>query len=889
MSNVKEGHITKTDIELGIAGVEEFTQTILEEKYLLPGEQNKQDMLDRVGSLIPTEGLLRGYPATEVKTAGHMVTDGYFLPAGSVLAGLGNTEYASSISNCYVTAIEQDSIEGFYDAKKWMAKTYSYRGGCGTDITILRPNGSTVSNSARSSSGAVSFMPEFSMTTETVGQHGRRGACLISIDCRHPDVMRFIWAKTDPERVFPKSALNQTSPTIDGANISVKITDEFIQAVLRDDTTPWKCVFPCMEDKAFYAEHWKGDYESWVEAGGRLVTYDTYKAVMTEENKHRFLGHTLSVDKDKKYFNTVVDEELLSKLPMGKEHTFVIPTAKQIFTDIATAAHGRGDPGVMFIDTIHDLSFTEQLDSSLRVLTTNPCGEQPLPPENNCLLGAHILSKYVSNPWTPDAKFDFSLWDAHCRTAVTLMNVLSDISEDRHPLQKQRNADKYSKRIGIEFLGMADMLSMLGLSYTSEKALEIVDEILHRKAVSELAECVELAKELGPCPAADPNTNPEGLERVANHEYIQRLTDGPNADANNIAKSVIEDLKIYGLRNAALNTVGPTGSLSLISDNASSGIEPILAFEQVRYTRIGGKDTYRLIHAPIARHLLTHWDVYFKDRESVPSTELKELFHVIEAHDVDPETRIKMQSVVQKWTDCSISSTVNLPEDCTVEDIVNIYLKAATSGLKGITVFRNNSLKGVINAKKDIESESEQLLHTEYSPGVRVLGDVEQCMRHRVVWNKAKLYIIVTLDAERNPIEVFVKVPREIGEDNSGIYNEQVFQEKFSLWETVTRLVSLCLRGNLPVSDVLKQLRKSSYVINDPMAIMIRVLSQYDTSTQVGPVEVLDETNPTDVILDDLASKTYTDECPVCHKKSYVMSGGCGICHNPDCKYTKCS
>jgi ribonucleotide reductase alpha subunit len=1409
--------LTKEIAETGLANVQEMIDTICKEKYCLERETTKQDVLNRVANIIQREGTERNYPAEQVKTSADMIRKGYFVPGGSILAGLGKEGSKSSLSNCYVVAIENDSIEAIYDAKKKMARTYSYRGGCGTDITVLRPAKSAVNNAAQTSSGAVSFMPELAMTTKTIGQclaydslvltkaglkeiqyvttddqvwtkigwvqviriiknkknlyklttehgfsvrcsedhefqtlqdeepvkrrlkefnigddvvlikgpskqpseeyiylrasydglrhltehfaymlgflkstvngkyvfdqlenrrfesslllskfflylkeltdadgrlhggpigqyikyliltrlrsillenglfdfqhpdtripeliyrspttvrcaylsgvfdiiggvsfdagelilkadtpqlirqlqillmsvgitaehnddilriktdqmsslypalheskliervvrrvdrtvpseqmmtdqvasiepdeenadvydltleeenwffcdgfyvknSGRRGAGIITIDVRHPDIMSFIWSKADPHRVFATDILDTDVPSVSRANISVKLTDEFMQAVQKDQ--PWICKFPVFDDKMqdipefsvltnkeFYDKHWTGDYETWEQLGGQLKDYTTYTAIVTEENRHRFVGHQLcNVEQSfipervshLDYFTIVADSEstvgfttdgelAVSELPLG-EQVFKIPFARQIMLDIAEATCMRGDPGVMFIDHVQNNSYTPNIHPSMKVISSNPCitgdmliavadgrtevpikqlaeegkdvpvfctdekgmlkvrmlryirktrenadivrvyldngmvlrntpdhkyttaesmdpiyakdlvpgielftktrsqlmkatdeeyaelqeavgyyncrvvkieyqeekedvyngmvdeyhnffvrdpkvpgidmgdtseyirelqcSEIPLSNAGNCLLGAHVVSKYVQHPWSNDASFDLDLWKKHSYAAVTLMNIISDINEDLHPLEEQRQADKFSKRLGIEFLGLTDALSMLHHDY-DDAGMNFVDDLMRTKAYQELHASSDLAEKLGACPALHPEINKEGIDILLNHPYIQEILGYSKSFTLPIeALDLVKNIETYGLRNSALNTVGPTGSLALITNNASSGIEPIFALYQIRRTRVGTKSEYEIVHAPLMSHLLKEYESELKAK-GFTLEELKTRFNIKEAYEVDYKDRIRLQSTVQKWIDGAISSTVNLPSTATPKDILDIYLHAWEMNLKGITVYRSGSLTGVIESLTEKKND-EVVVDTS---SIKTLDDIETCERHRVVWNKAKIYIIVTVDKQRKPIEVFVKLPREVGEDKDGMFDEQLFQEKFSLWEAITRLTSLCLRGNLDLKEVIKQLKKSSYVMNDPMAIMIRVLSMYGTNG-----EIIKEVSSMDMT--EMTQSDYTDICPMCKQKTYIHEGGCAMCMNPECKYTKCS
>lgn len=785
-----------------LEAVKELQEKVSRMKYQHDGEKTFDDVLQRV--VCEARKFYKYDTVVPFDRVEKMLLNGRFVPGGSILFGLGNTKVRCSLSNCYVTPIQQDSLEGIFDALKHAARTYSYRGGTGIDITILRPKAERVHNAALSSSGAVSFMPLISEVTNAIGQNGRRGACMISIDIRHPDVMDFIWAKSRPEKVFGKDFLTGKVPDIYGANISVKLTDKFMEAVR--DNADWTFVFPDRDaDPELYDTTWKGDYATWT---GKLKKYNTVKAV-------------------------------------------------DLLKEIAEAAHTSGDPGVLFIDTVHDYTPGVAINNILKPMTTNPCGEQPIGPYNNCLLGAMVLWKYVENPFTDSAKFDEELFLSDVEAAVTLMNTFSDINVDLHPLQEQRDADRYGKRIGIEFTGLGDMLAMLGIRYGTEDSISFVKQVMRKKAIKEIETSWKIAHE-GICAPAFYDV--PSRVRFLNSKYIINL-DLPEE----LRRVILAD----GLANTAFNTVGPTGSISIMSNNCTSGIEPLFMFSYSRQTRLDPNKYFNMIHKPALDYIIEN-----NLKGSVE--ELKEKLNYVEAWEIDWRARIDMQAAVQQYTDSSISSTINLPNSVTPKEIMDIYYYAWEKKLKGVTIFRDGCKKGVLSAKQETEHNKEagynketegNNKNAEYNgPLIKELLDEERAVRHRVHWKGSKIYIIVTLDEEDSPLEVFVKLPRESG------VSEREFQEKFSLWESVTRLTSLLLRAGIPVEKIVEQLNKASYSVVDAAAIMCRVLKKY-----IPGVDEEDE---------DIVNKELGETCPECRKKAYVLENGCGVCKH--CGYTTC-
>lgn len=762
---------------------------------------------------------------------------------------------------------------------------------------------------------------------------GRRGAALISIDCRHPDLMSFIWSKADPERVFPRDHMAQditarelTSwlnsdvcinevdsnvrdniaskvnsgkiPDINGANISIKFTDDFFRAVEEDSDKPWMFYFPDINaDKDYYNEYWDGVYEHWT---GKLIAVASYNVYVTKNNYKKFIGKRLAEGN-----NPEATEEYLEKLVAdGRQHRvgFLNPTAREILLECAEAGWMRGDPGVFFWDAHCRYSDYPYLSPELRPITTNPCGEISGYPYAACNLGAHVLYRYVENPYQKNVYFDYDKFAKNCIAMALFMNVVNDINTPLHPLGMQVQMEEWTKRIGVEFTGLADMLSMLNLDYGSEDACNITNHILTIKALAELYVSIVLAYHYGPVHYADPKFNLAGLEKLVNESpYIKHVIGtfdlrvllyqvfGRETIPHNFDKLIT----IVGLRNVATNTVGPTGSLSILAGNCSSGVEPVFSLFMKRYTRVGDKPYYHVCHAPLARHLL-------KQMEDDPTIteydidEVKKKYHIVEAHELDYMQRIAMQSAVQKACDSSISSTVNLPSTATPEDIAEIYIAAHKAGLKGITIYRDGSMQGVLSVDNRKEKkknttgpkvkETEVVSSVEtaidestnaptrdgYTP-LKKMPDTCKSIRHAVYWRGYKLYFIVVFDSEtRRPMEIFTSnLPIEIAIVD-GVFNFQLYQENLSTLTALTRMVSVALRGGIDPEVILKQLKKSAYSIGDIVSLIARVLAcsiENDTENE--------------------KASGFT-QCPVCRQNTLHRSGGCSHCTNPECMFSRC-
>jgi len=451
-----------------------------------------------------------------------------------------------------------------------------------------------------------------------------------------------------------------------------------------------------------------------------------------------------------------------------------------------------------------------------------------------------ILPEYVKHPWTDKAKFDVDRFLNDVHMAVKFLNEMSDTNVDLHPLKEQRDADLYGKRIGVEFTGLADTMAMMNFEYGKPDSITWLDNLLKLKAEQEIRTSLALAVEKGCCPALESRLARKGFLGC---EYIQRLS---------LPESLKESILEFGLRNTAFNTVGPTGSLSILAGNCTSGIEPLYAMSYQRTTRLSDKP-FMFIHKPAL--------LWAKENNFQGSIEdLKEKLNYVESHEVSWQDRLAIQAVVQRYTDSAVSSTVNLPNTATVDEIMGIYMSAWMGNLKGVTIFRDGCKKGVLSTGE--KNEDEDGLY------IKELLDTERAERHRILWKGAKMYVIVSLDDDDQPVEVFVKLPREAGLNGGGLYREELYQEKFSLWETITRMASLLLRTGIPLPLVIKQLDKSSYSLTDASAILSRVLRKY---VQVE---------------EDEEGEAIGEECPECGDFTYINISGCATCQS--CGYSKC-
>ena len=631
------------------------------------------------------------------------ILDKKFLFGGRILSNRGLQKQGRKVtySNCYVVEPPEDNIESIFDAAKKLARTFSYGGGCGIDISKLAPRGAVINNAAKETTGAVSFMDLYNLTTSLIGQNGRRGALMISIDCNHPDLEEFIDIKTDLNKITK-------------ANISVKVTDEFMRAVA-------------------LGEH-----------------YDL----------------------------TFVREET------GEEIVKTI-FAPDIFRKLCENNWNYGEPGMLFWDTIEKWNLLAN-DPEFKFAGVNPCAEEPLPAGGSCLLGAVNLSSFVVN-----GEFDFDDFADTVSHAVIALNEVLDEGLELHPLEEQRKSVADWRQIGLGIFGLADMLIKMGIEYGSADSIYLCDRIGFVMADTAIGTSAYLARDEKPYN----KFKPEALDK---NLYFIENTSGATKKA----------VKRFGLRNSQLLTIAPTGSISTML-GVSGGIEPIFDTCYTRKTEsLHGHDQYYQVYTPIVKeYLMKIGRIDEKGREKDTSEPWPSVLKT--AKTIDPKKRIKMQSIWQRHIDASISSTVNLPESATIEDVEHLYIYAWKNDLKGITVFRENCARpGILTSEKpkdNIKIEEKDILPDEIiNPKPlaidKMLDHIKPITRSELggrldgctyVKQTAcgKLYITINRDEDDNLVEVFI----DPGKSGGCVANA----------ESLGRMASTMLRSGLSIESII--------------------------------------------------------------------------------------
>lgn len=478
-------------------------------------------------------------------------------------------------------------------------------------------------------------------------------------------------------------------------------------------------------------------------------------------------------------------------------------------------------------------------------LNVSNCGEIPLQGGGACLLGSINLSEFVLNPFSPEARINFDALEEAVSIAVLGLNEALNENIETHPLEIQRITARDWRAIGLGTMGLADMLIKLGVVYGSKESLRLVSTVYRTIAITSVESSLVLAKVRGCYPKCDKS-------KLIESSFIKAL---------DLPKSLIEDIKTYGLHNSQLLTCAPTGSIATMLQ-VSTGVEPNFALKYTRKTQsLNGKDTYYDVDAKIVED-------YKHSRTFTTNDKFPDYF--VESKDIAPIDRIKMQGTLQKWIDNSISSTINLPKEATIDDVYNIYVEAWKHGLKGVTVYRSGcNREGILTVKKP------DSIPTTGSPKrpAKLPCDIYK------VKVKGENFIVCVGLYDKQPYEIFVfrlKHNIELTEDKGeitkirkGVYSlhskdltiANILDSDISVEEKAATLYSsMLLRHGINIKYVVKTARKVNDVISSFSSAMCRVLLKYLPVTMEG-------------------------KCPECGEP-LVHSGGCISC--PSCGYSKC-
>jgi ribonucleoside-diphosphate reductase alpha chain len=588
------------------------------------------------------------------------------IPAGRITSNAGAREHkpATSTINCTVSGTIMDSMNGILDKVHEAGLTLKAGCGIGYEFSTLRPKGAYVSGAGAYTSGPLSFMDIYDKMCFTVSSAGgRRGAQMATFEIGHPDAMEFIRAKREDGR------LRQF-------NCSLLITDEFMEAVAADKD--WALAFPITPEEATELDIDDPEQVLWREWP------------LVEDYVKREDG--------------LVACKVYKKVP-----------ARRMWDMIMSSTYDFAEPGFILIDRINEMNnnwFCENIRA------TNPCGEQPLPPYGACLLGSINLTRFVEQPFTEAAEFN---WDEYKKAIKIFTRLLDNVVEiNGLPLGKQRDEIERKRRHGMGFLGLGSTLALLGMKYGSEESLEFTEKIARDMAIAGWQESLELSREKGPAPlmmeeflvtAEMLRKRPEmavdgyrigdticGSKLHAKYSrYMQQIAE--------FEPELIAALAEEGGRFTHHTSIAPTGTISLsLANNASNGIEPSFAHHYSRNVIREGKKSKEKVEV-FSYELLAYRE--FVNPDAMPGTDDEKTRlpeHFVAADDITPTQHVDIQAAAQKWIDSSISKTANVPTDYPYEDFKNIYTYAHGKGLKGCTTFRFNpeAFQGVLVKEEDL-------------------------------------------------------------------------------------------------------------------------------------------------------------------------------------------
>lgn len=770
----------------------------------------------------------------------------YIIPAGSPMTGIGNDFQVASLSNCFVVGLDgdADSYGAIMRVDEEQVQLMKRRGGVGHDLSHLRPKGTPVNNSALTSTGLVPFMERYSNSTREVAQDGRRGALMLSVSIKHPDSEAFIDAK-------------MTEGKVTGANVSVKLDDEFMRAAIEDkpyvQQFPIDSPNPVVKKEVSARKLWeKIVHNAWKSAEPGVLFWDTIIRESIPDCYADLGFRTVSTNPCGEIPLCPYDScRLLSiNLYSYVDNPF---TAEARFNMEKFQRHVALAQRLM--DDIVDLEM-EKID--------------------------RIMEKIAQDPQSDEVKgAEYHLWE------------------------KIKRKSGMGRRTGVGITAEGDMLAALGLRYGTQEATDFSVSVHRQLALSAYGSSVNMAKERGAFEIYD-------AKREENNPFVLRLKEADPA--------LYEDMRQYGRRNIACLTIAPTGTTSIMTQT-TSGIEPVFMPVYKRRRKVNPNDTnvhvdyvdevgdsfeeYIVYH----RKFLTWMEAQGIDttqrytQEEIDALVARSPYYKATANDVDWLMKVKMQGAIQKWVDHSISVTVNLPNSVDEALVNQLYQEAWRSGCKGCTIYRDGSRSGVMvsvskkDGKKASAQPTEEMPPCKHPEVTEVRPKVLDCDVVRFQNNKEKWLAFVGL-LDGYPYEIFTglqdddegimlpksvvkgKIIKQVNEDGTKRYDFQ-FENKRGYKTTVeglnekfnpeywnyAKLISGVLRYRMPIDHVIKlvgQLQLDDESINTWKNGVERALKKYVSN----------------------GTKAKGQKCPNCGGETLVYQEGCLICTN--CGASRC-
>lgn len=825
----------------------ELAASVWKGKYAAPGEETPDDMHRRMAKEFARIRCRKDTSKTEKEWIDHffLLFKGFkqIIPQGRIMAGIGRTETFRSLSNCTVLKSPMDGYGSILYTDAMLIAAAKRGMGYGLDLSNLRPEGCAVTNAAATSTGLASFMDRFSNSTREVAQNSRRGACLLSIDVRHPDTDKFVKAKDNRDKVT-------------GANVSVKLNDDFMR---------------CVEQDAYYYQHWP----------------------ITEP----------LLESDIILLQSSPEGELIelcgNPWKLGKRIR-----ARKLFDMIVDHAHRNAEPGVFFWDRVMDFD-PASVYEEFTPICTNACGEQPMAFGDSCRLLVINLLGIVNEPFTSGANLNYSklaylaeesakLGDDIVDLEIEYGNrILNKVLSDPEPYEEKipeikfwekvlSNAER-GRRTGCGITALGDMLAAIGVKFDSPEALTIVSNVMRVKQEAELRAGIDMAKTYGPFPAWD-NTLEYPYGKPANSFYAHLQKEFPK---------LVAEMQLVGRRAINWSTIAPCGSISILatgptSCNLSSGCEPQFSLMYTRKRKINPSDVgARVDFVDQSGDSWTEYPVLmgaFRDwlmarglaPDDMTKTELNRFYEESPwynacSHDIDWGVRVEMQSVLNKYTTSAISTTLNLPENVSKETVSSIYLKSWKLGNKGQTIYREGSRTGVLVSATKAEEFSE---HDAPKRPKQLAGEIHHTVSMGTKWT----FTVGLMNGK--PYEMFA-TPGHYGLNNQRGVIEKRTRGAYTFYvddeiiianvldslkdeeEALTRLISTSLRHGAALDFVAEQLSKTNGSVVSFSKAAARILRKYSNTLKADGVR-----------------------CESCGSTDMIRSEGCMSCRS--CGSSKC-
>jgi len=807
-------------------GGDELAASVFVNKYALTDgngnylEKDPNDMHKRIASEFARIEKKYDNPMGEDEILSLLKDFKYVVPQGSPMSGIGNTSQIQSLSNCFVVESPHDSYGGILKTDQEQVQIMKRRGGVGFDISSIRPKGLSTSNAAKTTDGIGVFMERFSNSCREVAQGGRRGALMLTISVHHPDIETFVEIKRDLTKVT-------------GANISIRLTDEFMSAV---------------------------------------------------ENEQDFeLRYPVEPEKDRVVSKSTSASELWEKI-ITSAHASAEPGL--LFWDNVlkyTPAQAYADEGFHTVSTNPCSEITLSAYDSCRLLLLNLTSFVENSFEQDCYFNFDKFSEYTK-------KAQRMMDDLIDLEIECVEKIISKIESDPEPEEvksaelklwnKVKSAALKGRRTGLGVTGLGDTLAMLGENYGSESSIEVTEKIYKSLCIAAYESSCQLAKERGSFPVYD-------FEKEENNAFIQRIFEE--------SPELREMHRNYGRRNIAITTTAPCGSVSMLTQT-TSGIEPAFMLSYVRRKKVIASDlSAQVDFIDELGDKWQNFTVYhhgFKDwMDKTGLTEVSDSpYHLSTANEIDWGSAVDVQAAAQKWVCHAISKTINLPNDVSVDDVKKVYWRGWKKGLKGVTVYREGSRSGVLVSSESAESET-----TFKTMSAPKRPETLDCEIHRTqVKGEAWTVLVGMMDGR--PYEVlggsselieipssyeFGRISKRVRKTMPSKYDlhfgqngsEVVVRDIVKVFDNpdyagFTRVISLALRHGAPIQYIVEQLHKDRDAhIFSFARVIARVLKKYiDDGTVPGGNKV----------------------CPECGAEGALKyQEGCVTCSS--CGYSKCS